>query len=437
MSHLQKVMKRLLTYLTISIASLLMLSCGKENGQNEKNNFVLNRADIIGCWQVIQAKYDENATMTAWTFEDTYATFEENGLYKGEGYWGNGTGTYSVAGNVITTKVDNVPYIIYEVTGLEDDKAYLIATVQKNQMKVWLVCQKVKNLDLEPQNPTTDENYFNQESQVRIYISAIYNDISKFAEYKLSVEEKVISGNFEVLSPTNSEINEAWTNAYNALNKINNGLNALEHNGNGFVSKYIPHLHALRAFISYNLASLWGDVPYMPDDPSDVFRTIRKAEDVLKCAINDIELYSSYTFADAAYYEYFNPIARQLLHGEIELTRGNLSSAKDQLSINLDNQQELQTSDIIFYLRKLKENGDIDIIALVYFKAGVELLRKEANGNVDGLVDLWKDGNHYGYWQMLKRIGKAQEVTGCQQYQLLFPYPQNDANYWVHQNEGY
>jgi hypothetical protein len=124
---------------------LLLYSCGKDNGaETPSNSFTLNRDDIIGCWKVIQAKYDEGAKMTDWAFEDTYATFEENGLYKGEGYFGDGEGTYSVSGNVITTKVNNVPYIIYEVTGIEEDKskANLTATLQSNQMKIWMVVEK-------------------------------------------------------------------------------------------------------------------------------------------------------------------------------------------------------------------------------------------------------------------------------------------------------
>ena len=147
-SQLQIVMRRLLTYLTVSIISVLTLSCGKDNVQeDEKNSFVLERADIIGCWKVIQAKYDETATMMAWSYEDTYVTFEENGLYKCEGYFGNSEGTYSVSGNVITTKVDNVPSIIYEVTGLEDGKVNLTATLQSNQMKIWVVVEKADDAD--------------------------------------------------------------------------------------------------------------------------------------------------------------------------------------------------------------------------------------------------------------------------------------------------
>lgn len=438
-------MKKGLRYIVFAIASLLLYSCGKDNGaETPSNNFTLNRDDIIGCWKVIQAKYDEGAKMTDWAFEDTYATFEENGLYKGEGYFGDGEGTYSVSGNVITTKVDNVPYIIYEVTGIEEDKskANLTATLQSNQMKIWMVVEKSEYIEIVPPKVVSDEQSFNQDGQVQTYVAAIYNDLSNFAERKRSIEEKIMAGKFEVLSATNDDIKNAWTYAYSALRKINVALDALKDNGNSFVNKYIPHLHALRAFVAYNLTSLWGDVPYTTDSSQEAAMNIKicKIEDILKSAVEDIELYNTdyaNPFTSAAYYEFFNPTARQLLQGEIELTRGNTTLAKNLFSIDLDRVEGLKTSDVIFDFRKLNANNELEIVSFVYFKAWVDILRKEADGKLEDSVASWKDENVFGYWQLLKRIGKAEEVTGCQAYQLLFPYPYMESAQLGYQNPGY
>ena len=61
----------------------------------------LDRELICGTWKIIRAKYSADAQLTEWEYEDTYAIFKENGIYKGEGYWGNGEGTYSVSGRNI------------------------------------------------------------------------------------------------------------------------------------------------------------------------------------------------------------------------------------------------------------------------------------------------------------------------------------------------
>lgn len=434
-------MRKAFTYILFAIIPSLVLSCGKDNnGDNPENSFALNRADIIGTWKVIQAKYDEGATMTAWAFEDTYATFEENGLYKGEGYFGNGEGTYSVSGNVITTKVDNVPYIVYEVTGMDGDKANLTATIQKNQMKIWMVVEKSEIVNIDPPTGQIDDStVLNQEGQVITFICGIYSKLAEFSERKIAIEERLLSGDFSFLKPEDSDLLKLWNSAYYSLNPINTAINALENNGNGFVSKYIPHLHALRAFVAYNLTSLWGDVPYTTSSGPDGV-SIWKSEDVLKEAAKDIELYLTYYTFDSnrqiEWYQYLNPIAQNVLLGEIKLTQGKPNEAKGYLTLNLSDER-FQSGNMIFCLLGTDANGQQEITSLVYYTDGVQLLEKEANGHLEGLVDSWKTSNHYGMWQMLKRLGKAQEYTNCQQHQLLFPYPKNDAEYWLHQNEGY
>lgn len=446
-------MKKLLTYSILAIFCLFVLSCGKDNGtEDPKNSFTLNREDIIGCWKVTQAKYDEGAKMTPWAFEDTYATFEENGLYKGEGYFGKGEGTYSVSGNVITTKVDNTPYIVYEVTGFNEDKseANLIATLQSNQMKIWMVVSKTEYLDIEPPVVISDENFFNQEGQIATYVAGLYNDLSKFAEKKLEIEEQLISGDFSSLNANNKDIKSLWTYLYSTLNKINAAIKALQDNGNGFVDNYVPHLKALRAFIAYNLSTLWGDVPFTTTSSPDNKIEIMKSEDILKIASEDIgESYGysssigygySFSFFAADWYTYLNPVAAMVLQGEIKLTQGKLDEAKRYFNIGNTikvGKEEYYSWDMVFTFMKANNEGQSVVSVLVYYKLGIDLLMQEANGKTDNLVNSWKDLSHYGYWQMLKRIGKAEEVTGCKKYQLLFPYPQQDADYWIHQNEGY
>ena len=445
-------MKKQLRDLLFAIFALLLIACGKDNGKDEPNNtFTLNREDIIGCWQVAQAKFDESAKMTDWPYEDTYATFEENGLYKGEGYFGNGKGTYSVSGNVITTKVDNVPYIVYEVTEISEDKskANLTATLQSNQMKIWMVVEKSEFLDVNPPTVISDEQYFNQEGQVATYVAAIYNDLSKFAEKKLAIEDQLLSGKFSSLDANNSDVKSMWTYLYAALRKVNAALESLNDNGNGFVDRYIPHLKALRAFIAYNLTTLWGDVPFTTIASPDNKIEIIKSDEILKLAAEDIgESYgysSTYGYGYsmpnfAKWYTYLNPCAAQVLYGEIKLTQGKLDEAKGHF--NLGNaikigKEEYSSWNSIFTFMKVNYEGQSEELAVVYNKLGISLLLKEANGKTDNLVNEWKDFSNYGYWQMLKRIGKAEEVTGCQKYQLLFPYPYLEAAYYGHQNEGY
>ena len=78
------------------------------------------------------------------------------------------------------------------------------------------------------------------------------------------------------------------------------------------------------------------------------------------------------------------------------------------------------------------------------------LYLKEAQGNTDGLETEWeemiktseitgKKESCYGYWAALKRLGKAEEITGCYDYELLMPFSHEESimNPKLQQNPGY
>ena len=94
----------------------------------------------------------------------------------------------------------------------------------------------------------------------------------------------------------------------------------------------------------------------------------------------------------------------------------------------------------------------------VYTVMHTNLYLYENSGSKDGLdlptIDLNKDGKpdedvesfwhaseytDYGYWAFLKRIRKAQEITGCYDYELLMPIPSQDLSFYPNfkQNPGY
>ena len=129
-------MKRLfliISFLTLLVSCDITIYTGNNNNEapsiEEKPTEVLfQKDDLYGTWKITKAKYAEDATMTEWEYEDTYATFKENGLYEGRGHMGNGEGTYSVSGNTITTFISNAPFITYEVISLTGAGAEIKAT---------------------------------------------------------------------------------------------------------------------------------------------------------------------------------------------------------------------------------------------------------------------------------------------------------------------
>ena len=300
------IMKRLLSYLLILALPALFLACSKgnevansgsddQNGQGNTNtntnDFSLNREDIIGCWQVIQAKYSEDAKMTDWEFEDTYAEFKDNGLYEGKGYFGNGQGTFSVEGNVITTKIDNVPFIVYEVTALEDEQAELTATLQSNKQKIWMVCKKVD--DYIEENPVTvisEDTYFSNENDVAMMINALYASFASFMIHKNALEEEIVAGNLQELNPSSSRIKNLWAEAYVVIRRATTVTDKLQELSRFL--EYSAHAQFIRAIVGYHLATLWGNVPYyttVPKDASDVWiPAVMPREDILESAYKEL-----------------------------------------------------------------------------------------------------------------------------------------------------
>lgn len=81
-----------------------------------------------------------------------------------------------------------------------------------------------------------------------------------------------------------------------------------------------------------------------------------------------------------------------------------------------------------------------------YTSTEISLLSSEALADnatkSDELLTLWQKLDsqpHWGYWAMLKRTGQAQQVTGCEEYELLMPIPYTEIvkNPNIKQNSGY
>lgn len=201
---------------------------------------------------------------------------------------------------------------------------------------------------------------------------------------------------------------------------------------------HLAHIKALRAYIAYNLSTLWGrarfeKTPHVAGNQPPIFT----AEELLQVASKDLDDASTenYSFKDVAEQRYLNPNACQLLLGEVSLALGNKSLAQ-QIFERFTNNSNIP--EVIFEFVESDGNGQIVQTIPVYTKQSVALLAKESAGQLGGLVQSWRENNiKYGYWLMLKRNGWAESVTGCQTYQLLFPYPWNEISDEFPQNPGY
>lgn len=68
--------------------------------------------------------------------------FNSDGTYSGKGYFGNGSGTYKVEGNMIYTYIDGKEYARYKVKSLSNNKAELTMAMEGSSETLELRVQK-------------------------------------------------------------------------------------------------------------------------------------------------------------------------------------------------------------------------------------------------------------------------------------------------------
>lgn len=310
-----------------------------------------------------------------------------------------------------------------------------------------------ENDNEEPTYELVEESYFNTKEEVISALGYAYSQVSLFETYQLSLEAirlgKVDGDQYGIVlkSVNDNTIYQAWGTAYRAIAMLNQMITMMQNNNANFdIKPYIAEATALRSWVYYQLALLWGNVP-IPTGAEGIMDPIPQknqqeawmyALSTLQSVINDFA--SVYSSDEIIYH--FDKTKAYVLMTEINLALGNRSEAKriiDGVSnYNLSfNVSSTIRDDFPYIYTNIIRKGDWQPI---YTENYINLLKKEANGNVDGLsIDYMSLENDYGVWAALKRLGKAQETCECEDYELLLPIPQSEivANMYITQNPGY
>lgn len=278
-------------------------------------------------------------------------------------------------------------------------------------------------LDIVPDQVTYEENFIATEGQVRTIVSGMYASLAEFIQYQKVLEcARLGMGSNDVnpSSPYDRTLYSAWSAAYKAINLANSLVNGLSQTD--WATYYYAEALAVRSFAYYQLAMLWGNVPVI----KEAFDYPQRPQDyVLSFVLNDLQtakdLFDSHDPWGRPD-QHFNSYNVRVLLAEVFLTLQQRNNAL----------QYLPTTDYYDYC--LFVGNDI------YSYESLELLVKEANGNTEELPSGWMNGSYkYGAWAALKRLGVAQEVASCNDYELLLPIPEPElaANANIRQNPGY
>lgn len=126
--------KYLFLVLTLLVTSFAFISCSSDDDDDQYDNA------IVGTWKLTQVKTSQSESYMDWPFKSTYASFQSDGTYYGSGYFGTGSGTWSIKGNTVKTYVDGELYVTYEILSLTSTTSEL--KMPMGDGAIWIKCQK-------------------------------------------------------------------------------------------------------------------------------------------------------------------------------------------------------------------------------------------------------------------------------------------------------
>ena len=324
--------------------------------------------------------------------------------------------------------------------------------------------------DIIPNSTTTEDNVFGSKEQILAILNSSYSACAEFQTWQFKLEDIRRNPNtVHQINANSAEVRNTWQYAYRTINIINLVLEkkdaVMEKMGNQDGKALIAELRALRAFVNYNIGMLFGNIPLLTKVLADNDNQIAQSSqaEVFQFAYDEInsvldDLLPAFEQENAQIR--FNKDAGLMLKAELAMSLGNKQLAAATLNqiekSRYNNTRSVSSSLDRSFIWALYTQQNT--YCPVYTVMHTNLYLYENSGSKDGLdlptIDLNKDGKpdedvesfwhaseytDYGYWAALKRMGKAQEVTGCFDYELLMPIPAQEINSYPNfkQNPGY
>ena len=304
-----------------------------------------------------------------------------------------------------------------------------------------------ENLENPEQIVSPESLIFKTEADVKLAVSSVYLKLSDYIEAQRAVERvMLIDKEFMKITPRDSKIGRMWSAGYTAINQGNYCLKHLEIAseilGPEIVERYIGIVSALIGFTYKNMFEHWGGIPILYSDTTpDEHLPRASAEEMMHYITERLDLglhileREGYVNSDT-----ISPQALLLASAEVKGYSDPVMAYTciDKLTHMGD------VKDVIFHVLRSESQEIINI----YTKEHVELLmsefayvtgrHNEAKYDLDNLIANWRNDN-YGYWSMLKRLGRFPEIVGCPEYMQNLPIPLSELEFNpnIYQNPGW
>lgn len=132
-----------MTFILMAVMAVVFASCEKEGDDDNSTDY---ETLIIGTWKVTHAEFDGvfidiTVPPASEIISETTATFRTDGTYTGEGYLGDGSGTYEIKGNTVITYYAGEEFIKYEIISINGNECILIMRADDQSIKI--KCKKI------------------------------------------------------------------------------------------------------------------------------------------------------------------------------------------------------------------------------------------------------------------------------------------------------
>jgi len=229
-------------------------------------------------------------------------------------------------------------------------------------------CDHAEHLQLSPPDQITEENFYNNQTEIEQAVDAIYRELGGTIAAAGSVADlygELYSDNTTFVFQTagdpvdeaisnyiarseNSRIESAWDNTYRAIYITNNVIHIVENTevniDEGLKARWIAEAKVVRSLAYFNMVRAFGGVPLIVEriSPIEAYDYLRENPDVIyEKLIDDLNaakeiLPESYSGEDIGRITRFGASA---ILAKIHLTRGNDSAAQSELEFIINSGQ--------------------------------------------------------------------------------------------------
>lgn len=276
--------------------------------------------------------------------------------------------------------------------------------------------------DKEMLDVTPDPVVVNPDSDmpnVQAAVNELYILVRQYTQGQLELEAiRLGLGSEKNITPSSNLLQTTWTAGYAAINRGNSLMEALNRVTEFDTAPYSDQVKALIAFVYYNMAMSWGNIPIAKTDAGGPGLLMQSNASAVYAYCKEL---LKNTAPTATQQGMVSSDFVTALSAEIALAENKAADAGNLLT-------QLPVTDIFFFNNL--EGNPIEVYTADY----IRMLKEEST------AEAWiKRGNRYGTWAALKRLGKAATVAGISNEELLLPIPQHElyTNPNLRQNPGY